>query len=69
MSTQSKGDAEMKTLLAQIGRFAADDTGATATEYGILATAIGLAIVQVVDQNGTQLGGLLERLAADMSGR
>ena len=65
MSTLTKGDADMKTLLAQ---FAADETGSTATEYGILATAIGLAIIQVVAQTGIQLGVLLERVAADIKG-
>lgn len=58
----------MKTLLARIAWFAADDKASAATEYGLLATAIGLAIVQVVGQGGTQLGGLLERVAAEING-
>ena len=33
----------MKTLLAQIAQFAADDKAGAAVEYAILATAIGLA--------------------------
>ena len=60
----------MKTLLAQFAHFAADDKAGAAIEFGILATAIGLAIIQVVGQNhnGTQLGGLLERVAAEING-
>jgi Flp pilus assembly pilin Flp len=60
----------MKTLLAQIAHFAADDQAGAAIEFGILATAIGLAIVQVVgqNQNGAQLGGLLQRVAAEING-
>jgi Flp pilus assembly pilin Flp len=58
----------MKTLLAQIAQFAADDKAGAAVEYAILATAIGLAIVQAVGLNGTQLTGLLERVAAEING-
>jgi len=55
----------MKTLLAQ---FAADDHAATATEYGLLVAGIGIAIVAVVGQVGTQLGGLLDRVTTELTG-
>ena len=55
----------MKTLLA---RFAADDHAATATEYGLLIAGIGVAIVAVVGQVGTQLGGLLDRVTIELTG-
>jgi len=55
----------MKTLLA---RFAADDHAATATEYGLLVAGIGVAIVAVVGQLGTHLGGLLDRVATELKG-
>jgi Flp pilus assembly pilin Flp len=42
-------------------RFAADCSGATAIEYGIL-TLIALAIMAVVSQIGVSVGGMFEML-------
>jgi len=42
----------MKTL---IKRFAKDEVGATAIEYGLIAAGISVAIVAVVKGVGTQL--------------
>lgn len=42
----------MKKLLA---RFAKDESGATAIEYGLIAAGIAVAIVVVVFNIGTQL--------------
>ena len=36
-------------------RFLADDTGATAIEYGLIAAGISLAIIAVVNGLGTNL--------------
>jgi pilus assembly protein Flp/PilA len=55
----------LKNLLVQ---FAADEGGATATEYGLLVAGIGLAIVSVVNQVGHQLGTILERVVTDING-
>jgi Flp pilus assembly pilin Flp len=41
----------MKTLM----KFAKNDDGATAVEYGIIALAIALVIVVAVDQAGTNM--------------
>ena len=41
----------MKTLRA----FLADETGATAIEYGLIAAGIALAIIAIVDGVGTKL--------------
>lgn len=38
-----------------IQRFLADETGATAIEYGLIAAGIALAIIAVVDGLGTKL--------------
>jgi pilus assembly protein Flp/PilA len=56
----------MKTLLAQ---FAADERGATAAEYGLIAAGIGLAIVSVLGQVGPQLSVLLDRVVTDLQGQ
>ena len=55
----------MNTLLA---RYALDENGATATEFGLLVTGIGLAIASVVGQVGTQLGDLLDRVVTRLMG-
>ncbi len=42
----------MKTL---VSRFFADDSGATAIEYGLIAAGIAVAIITVVNGLGTKL--------------
>jgi pilus assembly protein Flp/PilA len=42
----------MKTLVA---RFAQDESGATAIEYGLIAAGISVAIIAIVNTLGTQL--------------
>jgi len=44
----------MKTLLA---RFAQDESGATAIEYGLIAAGISLAIITIVNTLGGTLNG------------
>jgi pilus assembly protein Flp/PilA len=40
-------------------KFWRDETGATAIEYGLIATGISLAIISIVDGLGTKLGSKL----------
>ena len=54
----------MKTLL----RFAKDDSGVTAIEYGLIAAGIGVAIITVVNSVGTSLYTLFGTVATDLSG-
>lgn len=42
----------MKTLFA---RFAKDESGATAIEYGLIAAGISIAIITIVNTLGTTL--------------
>lgn len=44
----------MKRILS---RFLADEAGATAIEYGLIAAGISLAIIAVVNSLGTNLNG------------
>ncbi len=39
-------------------RFLADESGATAIEYGLIAAGIALAIITVVKNTGTALSGV-----------
>ena len=49
----------MKKLVT---RFATDESGATAIEYGLIAAGIGVAIVTVVGQVGTELNTLFGKV-------
>ena len=51
----------MKTLFA---RFAKDESGATAIEYGLIATLIAVAIIIGATAVGTQLGTTFNDIAA-----
>jgi pilus assembly protein Flp/PilA len=42
-------------MFALVRKFWADDTGATAIEYGLIAAGISLAIIAVVNGLGTKL--------------
>jgi pilus assembly protein Flp/PilA len=42
-------------------RFAADNSGASAVEYGVLVAAIALAIFALVSQIGGSVAGLFEK--------
>ena len=43
------------TLTTDIARFVADDSGATAIEYGLIAAGIAVAIIATVQALGTNL--------------
>lgn len=51
---------KLKCLLAA---FAADESGATAIEYGLIAAGIALAIIEVIYALGTNLVAKLQALA------
>ena len=51
----------MKALLQ---RFAKDESGVTAVEYGLIASLIAVAIVTAVTLTGTNLTGLFNNIAA-----
>jgi pilus assembly protein Flp/PilA len=53
----------MKMLVV---RFAKDDSGATAIEYGLIAAGIGVAIVTVLGQVGGQLNTLFNTVVTDL---
>jgi pilus assembly protein Flp/PilA len=53
----------MKTFFA---RFAHDESGATAIEYGLIAALIGVAIVAGARLVGTNLGALFNNIAGNI---
>ncbi len=53
----------MKTLFT---RFAKDESGATAIEYGLIATLIGVAIIVGAGLVGTNLNTLFTSISAKL---
>ncbi len=53
----------MKNLVL---RFANDESGATAIEYGLIAAGIGVAIVSVVGGVGSELNNLFTQVQTDL---
>jgi len=49
-------------------RFAKDESGATAIEYGLIAALIGLAIVTGATILGGELSSLFERIGNSLGG-
>jgi pilus assembly protein Flp/PilA len=54
----------MKSLIA---RFAKDESGATAIEYGLIATGIAIAIITAVNLVGTNLTARFNQVAGALS--
>ena len=53
----------MKTLK----RFAKDESGATAIEYGLIAAGISVAIITVVQGLGTKLNGTFSNISSKLN--
>ena len=53
----------MTTLLRN---FCADETGATAIEYGLIATGIAIAIIAAVKGVGTKLSGTFSSISGSL---
>mgnify|MGYP000947956724 CR=1 FL=1 len=45
-----------------VSRFFKDESGATAIEYGLIASLIGVAVITVVSQTGTNLGSTFTKI-------
>ncbi|CAN5194842.1 Flp family type IVb pilin [soil metagenome] len=54
----------MKTLFA---RFAKDESGATAIEYGLIATLVGVAIIVGATLLGSKLNGTFNTIAGKLT--
>jgi pilus assembly protein Flp/PilA len=55
----------MKNLVT---RFANDESGATAIEYGLIAALIAVAIIVAVTAVGTSLSGVFNTISTKVSG-
>ena len=54
----------MQTLFA---RFVADESGATAIEYGLIASLISIAIITAASSLGKNISGTFSNVAANMT--
>ncbi|GLK79558.1 Flp family type IVb pilin [Methylopila turkensis] len=48
-------------------RFAKDESGATAIEYGLIAVGIAVAIIVTVQTVGTNLSGAFTKVATNLT--
>jgi pilus assembly protein Flp/PilA len=55
----------MKNLFV---RFANDESGATAIEYGLIAAGISVVIITAVNSIGTTLSGKFDFIDSELSG-
>ncbi|MFZ1772945.1 MAG: Flp family type IVb pilin [Rhizobiaceae bacterium] len=52
-----------------VARFAKDESGATAIEYGLIAALIALAIVTGATALGSSISDLFDRISTDLDGQ
>lgn len=51
-----------------ITRFAKDESGATAIEYGLIAALVAVGLIVALGLLGTELSGLFTRIANKLKG-
>ena len=49
-------------MQAIVAKFVKCESGATAIEYGLIASLIGVAVITVVSQTGTNLGSTFTKI-------
>jgi pilus assembly protein Flp/PilA len=54
----------MKTLF---NRFANDESGATAIEYGLIAALIAVAVITALNAVGTELTGTFTKVSTELT--
>jgi pilus assembly protein Flp/PilA len=54
-------------MIGLLQRFAKDESGATAIEYGLIAAGISVAIITVVNSLGTQLKSTFTRISSQLA--
>lgn len=53
-------------MLVSMKKFLANEDGATAIEYGLIAALIGVAIIVAVTSVGTELSALFNRISGKL---
>jgi pilus assembly protein Flp/PilA len=63
----SKPRVQMELQMTKlVARFVKDESGATAIEYGLIASGIALAIIAAVTGTGTKLSGTFTNITASL---
>jgi len=57
----------MKNLMSNMQRFAQDEEGVTAIEYGLIASLIAVVIIAAVTTVGTNLSGIFAYIATKLT--
>ena len=60
----SQKEHTMKTLF---NRFANDESGATAIEYGLIAALIAVAVITALNAVGTELTGTFTKVSTELT--
>ena len=55
-------------MYSLIKKFASDERGATSIEYGLIAAGIGVAVITLVGQVGSEIQTLFTNLKTDLQG-
>jgi pilus assembly protein Flp/PilA len=58
----------MKSIVSAVTRFAKDEGGVTAIEYGLIAALIGVIAIAAMTSIGTTLKTKFEYVAAQLAG-
>lgn len=66
MNRSNTGQGQMIKIRSIFNTFIADESGATAIEYGLIAAGISLAIIAVVNGLGTNLNGKFGEINASL---
>jgi pilus assembly protein Flp/PilA len=54
-------------MIVRLMKFAKDETGATAIEYGLIASLIGVAIIAATRSTGTKLSGTFAKVSGNLA--
>jgi pilus assembly protein Flp/PilA len=54
-------------MIGLLQRFAQDESGATAIEYGLIAAGISVAIITVVNSLGAQLKSTFTKISSQLA--
>jgi pilus assembly protein Flp/PilA len=57
-----KGEAAMLAVSRRLRRFAADEAGVTAIEYGLIAAATGLGVAAAMPMFASKMDGMYDRI-------
>jgi pilus assembly protein Flp/PilA len=54
-------------MIARLKVFARDESGATAIEYGLIASLVGVAIIAAVRTTGTKVSGTFAKVSGNLA--